>query len=43
MTRKTFGKTTVKQAAEEEPGTTALNLLIRRKQKQLQAGDPEDV
>jgi hypothetical protein len=32
MTRKTFGKTTQGPAPEEEPGPTALSLMLRNKQ-----------
>lgn len=37
MTRKTFGKTTQGAAPEEEPGPTALSLMLRNKQAQQQA------
>ena len=34
MTRKTFGKTTVARAAQEEPGPMPLSFALRRREKE---------
>jgi hypothetical protein len=39
MARKTFGKSTVRAQAEEEPGPTPLSFLLRRRQKELETGE----
>ena len=38
MTRKTFGKTNTEVSAEEEPGPHPLSLVLRRKDRDAQAG-----